>query len=299
MKNLTIKHLRYFEALARYQHFGRAADACAISQPALSLQIKDLERILGAPLIERSARRIHPTTFGLEFLDRARHIISAFDDLADLARTSKSDLQGTLNIGIIPTIAPYLLPKLIKTVRARFPGLDLYPREAITQTLISDLLESKLDLAIVALPISEPTLQEFALFKEDFVFVRPAADAHLPVPSPSNLKEMRLLLLEEGHCFRDQALAFCSADQMRPRDIMEGSSLSTIVQMVGAGLGVTLIPEMAVAYETLRAEVSIARFDRAKPARTVGMVWRKTTPLSKQLMDIGAAVRSVGTTATG
>jgi LysR family hydrogen peroxide-inducible transcriptional activator len=156
------------------------------------------------------------------------------------------------------------------------------------------LLESRLDAAIVALPISEPALREFALFQEDFVLVRSCNDDDKPVPSPDMLKTMRLLLLEEGHCFRDQALSFCEITKTQPRQLMEGSSLSTLVQMVGAGMGVTLIPEMAVALETRNAKVSVATFDAPKPNRTIGMVWRKSNPLSDQLMEVGAIVRGVG-----
>ena len=167
-------------------------------------------------------------------------------------------LSGPLRIGVIPTIAPYLLPRLIQALQRQFPGLDPQPRETVTQRLIEDMLESRLDIAIVALPVSEPALLETALFDEEFVLVRPAADDDKPVPGPEGLQQMRLLLLEEGHCFRDQALSFCKLPAPA-RGLMEGSSLSTLVQMVGAGIGVTLIPEMAVEVETRLASVSIAR----------------------------------------
>ena len=146
----------------------------------------------------------------------------------------------------------------------------------------------------MALPISEPALQEFALFNEDFVLVRPMGDANKPVPGPDRLKTMRLLLLEEGHCFRDQALSFCDITTAQPRQLMEGSSLSTLVQMVGAGMGVTLIPEMAMTLETRSANVSVARFPKPGPSRTIGMIWRKSNPLAEQLMQAGAIVRGVG-----
>ncbi|MDA9019631.1 hydrogen peroxide-inducible genes activator [Flavimaricola sp.] len=294
MIGLTLKHLRYFGALARQQHFGRAAEACAISQPALSLQIKELEGMLGAPLVERTARQIRLTAMGEEFLRRTRPILLAVEELEDLARASKGPLSGRLRLGIIPTVAPYLLPDIITAVSQRFPDLELELRESVTRTLIDDLLDSRLDVAIVALPISEPALREFALFSEDFVLVRPPEDAAKPVPNADMLQAMRLLLLEEGHCFRDQALSFCKVTDKQPRQVMEGSSLSTLVQMVSAGLGVTLIPEMALALETRSADVAVARFPAPGPSRTIGMVWRKTTPLSEQLMQIGATVRGVG-----
>ncbi|MFG1308994.1 hydrogen peroxide-inducible genes activator [Xanthobacter tagetidis] len=293
MIGVSMKQLRYFDALAQHGHFGRAAEACAISQPALSLQMKDLEDILGAPLVERGMRRIRLTSLGEEFALRVRDILRAVDELDDLARSSHAPLAGRLRIGVIPTVAPYLLPRVIKRLTERFPGLDLRPREAVTQRLVEDLVEGRLDTAIVALPVSEPALAEHPLFDEEFVLVRPLEDADAPVPNPQMLREMRLLLLEEGHCFRAQALSFCKMESRVPRDLMEGSSLTTLVQMVGAGIGVTLIPEMAVQIETRSAAVSVARLD-PRPSRTIGMVWRRTNPLAGQFEQIGEIVRAVG-----
>ncbi len=294
MNPLTMKHLRYFDALARQGHFGRAAEDCAISQPALSMQIKELEDLVGAPLVERTTRQLRLTGLGEEFAARVRDILRSVDELQDMARAAQHPLLGRLRIGVIPTVAPYLLPGVITQLSARYPGLDLRPREAVTGKLIADLLEARLDTAIVALPVSEPTLTEVALFDEDFVLVRPAEEASRPVPDAAMLREMRLLLLEEGHCFRDQALAFCSLSPTASREMMEGSSLATLVQMVGAGIGVTLVPEMALGIETRSAEVALQRLPAPSPSRTIGMVWRKSSPLAKQLEDVARIVRSVG-----
>ncbi|MBN2906199.1 MAG: LysR family transcriptional regulator [Rhodobacteraceae bacterium] len=294
MNQPTMKHLRYFEALARHRHFGRAASDCAISQPALSVQVKELEEMLGAPLVERGARQIRLTSLGETFALRARDILRSVEELGDLARASHSPLVGQLRIGVIPTAAPYLLPTFIKELAQHFPGLDLWPREAVTQKLVEGLFEGKLDTAIVALPMSEASLTEVPLFDEEFILVRPVEDANRPVPSAEMLREMRLLLLEEGHCFRDQALSFCKISSTLPRDLMEGSSLSTLVQMVGVGIGVTLIPEIAVPIETGSARVSVARMARPRPTRTIGMVWRKTNPLSDQLHHIAGIFRQAG-----
>jgi len=294
MINFTLKHFRYFDALARLGHFGRAAEACSISQPALSVQIKEMETMLGAPLVERSARQIHLTTLGEEFLLRTRKILAEVEELNELARVSDGPLTGGLRMGVIPTVAPYLLPAILRELSRRRPGLELKPRESITQSLVEDLLHSRLDFIVAALPVSEPSLREFALFDEDFVLVRSAEDAGLPVPSPEKLPEMKLLLLEEGHCFRDQALSFCNMRPSDPSLVMEGSSLSTLVQMVSAGLGLTVIPEMAVPLETHGARLAISRFRQNTPKRTIGMVWRKTNPLGAQLMELGAIVRQVG-----
>ncbi|MBU3258952.1 LysR family transcriptional regulator [Roseovarius sp. PS-C2] len=291
MKSLSMKHLRYFEALARHGHFGRAADSCAISQPALSVQIKELEEILGASLVERGAREIRLTGLGEAFAERVRDILRSVDELGDLARAAQSRLVGRLRIGVIPTVAPYLLPRLVQSLTALYPELEIRPREAVTQKLIEDLADGELDTAIVALPVSEPALTEVALFDEEFVLVRPAADAGKPAPRPDHLREMKLLLLEEGHCFRDQALSVCNMSPSVPRDLMEASSLSTLVQMVGAGIGVTLIPDMAVPIETRSADVSVARLPQPRPTRTVGMIWRKTNPLALQLTEIAGIFR--------
>ncbi len=295
MNGVTLKQLRYFEALALQGHYGRAADACAISQPALSLQMKALEETLGVPLIERGTRHVRLTHLGESLAIRARDILRAVDELGDLAQAHRNPLVGRFRIGVIPTVAPYLLPAVIKELSKRFPNLDLHPREAVTQRLIDDLMDARLDAAILALPVSEPSLTELALFDEQFLLVRARDDAGKPVPNPEMLREMRLLLLEEGHCFRDQALSYCNLTSSAPRDLMEGSSLSTLVQMVGAGIGVTLIPEMAVSIETRSAEVSVARLPAPHPSRKIGMVWRKTNPIADQLSQIAAIVREAGT----
>jgi LysR family hydrogen peroxide-inducible transcriptional activator len=191
---------------------------------------------------------------------------------------------------MIPTIAPYLLPAVIANLTRMHPELDIHIREALTQKLIQELTEGRLDTAIVALPVSEPSLAEVALFAENFLLVRPREDEGASMPSSQALREMRLLLLEEGHCFRDQALSFCNRQSWQPREVLDASSLSTLVQMVGAGIGVTLIPEMAVAVETRSASVSVSRFRNPQPSRTVGMIWRKTSPLAEQLLQISEVV---------
>jgi LysR family transcriptional regulator, hydrogen peroxide-inducible genes activator len=290
MIETTLRQLRYFDALAGHSHFGRAAAACGISQPALSMQIKELEEALGAVLIERGARQVRLTKFGEDAALRVRDILRSVDELGDFARASRGWLAGQLHIGMIPTIAPYLLPTVIGNLTRMHPELDIHVREALTSRLIQELVEGRLDTAIVALPVSEPSLTEVALFAENFLLVRPGEDEGTPVPSSETLRELRLLLLEEGHCFRDQALSFCNMQSSPPRDALDASSLSTLVQMVSAGMGVTLIPEMAVAVETRSASVSVARFKDPQPARTVGMIWRKTSPLAGQLRQLSEVV---------
>jgi len=292
MNNITLKQLRYFEALAHHRHFGHAAEASSISQPALSVQIKELEETLGAVLFERAARQVRLTSIGEDFGARVRKILAAVDELGDMARSSKDGMVGRLRIGVIPTIAPYVLPRLIGNLKKSNAEMDIHVRETLTPKLIEELLAGKLDAAVLALPVSESSFTEIALFTEKFVLVRPERDANQPVPESEDLQHMRLLLLEEGHCFRDQALTFCNVPSARPWDGLDGSSLSTLVQMVGAGIGVTLIPEMAVPVETRSAQVAISRLKKPEPSRTVGMIWRKTSPLAPQLLQISRIVKA-------
>lgn len=290
MANFTIKQLKYFEALAQHRHFGRAAEASAISQPALSVQIKELEQALGTQLFERTARQVRLTSFGEALLHRVRDILRSIDELGDFARAAQGNLTGRFRLGVIPTIAPYLLPRLIGDLTRSHPGLELHVRETLTPRLVQELVQGQLDTAIVALPVSEPALTEVPLFSENFLLVRPKAEAGLPPPHQSDLRAMRLLLLEEGHCFRDQTLSFCNAPSAMPRDGLDGSSLSTLVQMVGAGIGVTLIPEMAAGVETRSANVCCTAFSGAQPGRTVGMVWRRSNPLAEAFTGIAEVV---------
>jgi LysR family hydrogen peroxide-inducible transcriptional activator len=255
------------------------------------MQIKELEEALGAPLFERGPKQLWLTGLGEELVVRAQMILRSVDELGDLARADGDRLAGRLRIGVIPTVAPYLLPRVIGALNRLYPGLDIHVRETQTRRLLAALAEGRIDTAIVALPVSEPSLAEVPLFEERFLLVRPLGDADKPVPDPEALREMRLLLLEEGHCFRDQALSFCTPQAAAPREIMDGSSLSTLVQMVAAGIGVTLIPEMAVPVETRSAAVACSRFAAPEPSRTIGMVWRRTSPLARQLTDIAATVR--------
>src|ERR1700741_270360 len=182
MLQLSLRQLRYFDALARHGHFGRAAAACAISQPALSMQIKEMEEALGGPLMERNARQVSLTRLGEELVERVRDILRSVDELGDFARASRDRLSGRLRIGMIPTIAPYLLPKIIENLTQLHPELDIQVRETLTPKLIQELSEGRLDTAIVALPVSEPSLTEVALFSEVFLLVSPRKDEGTPVP---------------------------------------------------------------------------------------------------------------------
>lgn len=298
MINLTLRQLRYVEALARHGHFGRAAADCAISQPALSMQIREAEAEIGRPLFERTARHVRPTALGEAVVRQARIVLRGMDDLAALAQAGANDAGlGRLRLGVIPTVAPYLLPRLLTRLREAYPDLDVVVRETLTPRLLDDLQDGRVDAAILAVPVGDARVEAAPLLSEPFVFVRPVAEADRPVPGPAALSAMRLLLLEEGHCFRDQALSFCDLRRATPRETLDASALTTLVQLVAAGMGVTLIPAMAVPVETARAAVSIARFPAPEPTRTLGLVWRRGSPLAEAYRRLAVTLKDLAATA--
>jgi LysR family transcriptional regulator, hydrogen peroxide-inducible genes activator len=287
--NISAKQLKYFLAVAKHKNFQKAADECAISQPALSMKIKELENDLGQ-LIERGSKKFYLTQTGQALIDKAETIIQSFDDLKHLA--NKGNKINKLSIGAIPTVAPYLLPRIIKTISKKYNDIVIEPKETVTEKLISYLISGRVDLAILALPSHEPLLNEVPLFEEEFLLIRHTNDANKPVPNNKELTNMKLLLLEEGHCLRSQTLSFCKINSV-PKNIMEGTTLTTLVQMVSSGIGVTLIPEIAVPFETRSTKVSVSRFNQQKPKRTIGLVWRKSNPLTQQFNEIGSLLKNV------
>lgn len=289
MNNISAKQLRYFLAVAKNKNFQKAADECAISQPALSMKIKELEGMLGQ-LIERGSKKFYLTQTGQALIDKAENIIQSFDDLKHLA--GNEDKINQLAIGAIPTVAPYLLPKILKTISKQYKDIVIEPKEAITEKLVAYLINGKIDLALMALPTYEPLLSEEALFEEEFLLIRHINDANKPVPNNKELTNMKLLLLEEGHCLRSQTLSFCKTNSV-PKNIMEGTTLTTLVQMVSSGIGVTLIPQISVPLETKSAKVSVSRFIQQKPKRTVGLVWRKSNPLNKKFNEIAGLLKNL------
>ena len=292
MTKITLRQLRYFEALAQHRHFGIASNACAVTQPALSMQIRDFEGALGVNLFEKGTHPVQLTPLGRIIAKKSKAIMRDVAELEELARASDNQPLVNLRLGVIPTVAPYIFSKIAKDLTMRFTGLNLKMREAITSKLITAVIDGELDAAILALPTSETRLREVELFRENFLLVRPKTDANKPVPRPEMLREMRLLLLEEGHCFRDQAMNFCKMGSPNTQDIMDGNSLTTLVQMVAAGFGVTLIPEMAVEFEGRIPNISIAKFSKMPPQRKIGMVWRRNSPLKDKYFEIAQIVKS-------
>lgn len=292
MTKITLRQLRYFEALAQHRHFGVASNACSVTQPALSMQIRDFQLALGVSLFEKGTHPVQLTPLGRIIAAKSKAIMLDVAELEELVRASDNQPLINLRLGVIPTVAPYIFSRIAKDLTMHFTGLNLKMREAITSKLITAVIDGELDAAIIALPASEPKLKELELFRENFLLVRPKADAKKPVPRPEMLKEMRLLLLEEGHCFRDQALTFCKMGSSNTQDVMDGNSLTTLVQMVAAGFGVTLIPEMAAEFEGRIPNISIAKFHKNPPKRKIGMVWRRNSPLQDKYIEIAQVVKA-------
>jgi LysR family transcriptional regulator, hydrogen peroxide-inducible genes activator len=288
----SIKQLRYFDAVARFGHFRKAAEHCAVTQPALSMQIRELEKDLGVRLVERRPKGATLTEAGREIALRASRILTEVRDLKDCARRSDLPLSGPLSLGIIPTVAPYALPPLLPSMRERYPDLDLQVRETHTLQLRDELLDGSLDLLMLALPLDHADIETMALFEDRFLLALPRnrrVKGGMRA-TPELLKEDRLLLLEEGHCLRDQALAYCQLRKVDSIDTFGVSGLSTIVQMVANGMGITLLPEISADLETRHGQVRLIRFEEPEPKRVLGLAWRATSPRKRDFAEFGKLV---------
>jgi LysR family transcriptional regulator, hydrogen peroxide-inducible genes activator len=292
---VSLRQLRYLEALAENLHFGRAAEACAVSQPALSMQIKGLEEELQVSLVERRKSGVELTEQGEEIVRRGRTILASVRDLRDYAKHQEKVLSGTLRLGAIPSIAPYLLPEALPELQRRFPELNLQLRETITETLVRELIGGDLDLILIALPIDDPEIETAYLFDDKFVLATRATKGRRQrTATPDMLLHDRLLLLEEGHCLRDQALSFCRLVTPEARESFGASSLATIVQMVAHGYGITLLPEMAISSEVHhRDDIRLLRFAKPEPKREIGLAWRKTSPRKADFKAFAALLQEV------
>ncbi|PTW58857.1 LysR family transcriptional regulator [Breoghania corrubedonensis] len=298
---ITLKQLRYFEALARHRHFGKAARACAVTQPALSMQIRELETTVGVTLVERRPSEIRLTREGREVARRAEIILSEARDLMDYGRHTASVLNGTLRLGIIPSIAPYLLPRVLPELEHKYPGLDLRLRETLTETLIDELVNGDLDVVLMALPAGHADVETRELFSDRFLLATqatPDLDERHRV-APGEIAPDRLMLLEEGHCLRDQALTYCSPLGMGRFSNFGATSLTTVMQMVAAGYGVTLLPEICTDVEVRDERIALLRFIEPQPARTIGLAWRKTSPRKHDFEALAALIAAAGQTHAG
>jgi LysR family hydrogen peroxide-inducible transcriptional activator len=289
---ITLRQLRYLEALAQHRHFGRAAEACAVTQPALSMQIRDLEQELEVELVERRAGTVALTEIGQEVARRGERVLAATRDLVDFARHRGRILSGGLKLGVIPSLAPYVLPKVLPVLQARYPDLRIELRETQTRTLVDELMSGDLDLILLALPLPESEIETIGLFEDSFLLAVPADD---PLPETARvtaeqIDRARLILLEEGHCLRDQALAYCGGPRTDSALGLGATSLATVMQMVANGYGVTLVPEVALDVEVRDERVKLLRFAGAEPGRTVGLGWRRTSPRKVDFIALGQLV---------
>jgi LysR family hydrogen peroxide-inducible transcriptional activator len=292
MTHVTIKQLRYFDALARELHFGRAADSCSVTQPALSMQIHELEQSLGLMLVERTRSGVQLTAKGQEIAQRSARILGDVRDLIAFAQHANKVLSGVLRVGVIPSVAPYMLPPLLPLLRESYPELELHVRETQTQILTDELIEGKLDVLLLALPVKHPDLESIPLFDDRFVLALPKERklSGRVRATKELIEHERLLLLEEGHCLRDQALTYCSLQQVDTVNTFGASSLSTIIEMVAAGFGITLLPEICLGVESRGRDLSLVRFIDPEPFRTLGLVWRSTSPRKPDFMERGRLV---------
>ncbi len=293
---MNLKDLKYLVALADTGHFGKAAERTFVSQPTLSAQLKKLEDYLGVKLVERQPKNVQLTDVGKQVVIRARRMLDEGDEIIALARNNTDPLAGKLKVALIPTIGPYLLPRVMPRIRKALPNLSLMLYEHQTEALLKRLREGEIDLGIMALPVAQDGVESRVLYEENFTVALPnqhplAAKSTIKV---QDLKGHTLLLLEDGHCLRDQALEVCSRVDVREAEDFRATSLETLRQMVVAGLGITLLPELAVEspFGSQRG-LTIKQFTKPSPSRTVGAVWRKSSTRGPAISAVCDAVDRV------
>lgn len=293
---MNLRDLKYLVALAEHRHFGRAAAASFVSQPTLSTQIRKLEDELGVSLVERAPRRVMLTPVGHEIAERARRIMSDVEQMTELARRSRDPEAGTVRLGIFPTLGPYLLPHVLPGVRERFPRLELLLVEEKTDQILARLRDGRLDAGVLALPVHDEQLHAEPLFDEAFVLAAPRAHpvaAHAALRT-GDLHDLDLLLLEEGHCLRDQALDVCHLAGAGERAGFRATSLETLRQMVAAGVGVTLLPLLAVQPPVPPSPgIALVPFAAPAPHRRIAMVWRRSAASHGFLLQLAERFRAV------
>ena len=292
---MNLRDLRYLVALADERHFGKAAERCFVSQPTLSAQIRKLEDYLGVALVERQPKRVSLTETGEKIVARARLVLQEADAIVEIARTDRDPLSGALKLALIPTVGPYLLPHVVGPLRKAVPRLKLMLYEYQTAPLLEKLRAGELDCGIIALPMPTEGLETEVLYDEPFTLAVPANHplADRDRVKLEDIKDETLLLLEDGHCLRDHALSVCSRIRLNQEQDYRATSLETLRQMVAAGHGITLLPELAAATPVGTARgLKIKAFTRPAPVRTIGAAWRKSTTRSKAIDAVIAAIRT-------
>jgi LysR family transcriptional regulator, hydrogen peroxide-inducible genes activator len=291
--NFTLRQLQYIVAVAEAASFRKAADQCNVSQPSLSSQIAQVENALGVKLFERDRKRVLLTTAGRELVARAREILISAHDLSDAARRFVDPFTGTLRIGVIPTVSPYLLPAITPRLRSKFERLRVSWVEDKTDALLQALERGTMDAAILALGAGMNDLEQEIIGRDEFVLASSKEHKLAGQSSPASRRHLNnenILLLDDGHCFRDQALEFCGAAGAKELEF-RATSLSTLVQMVAGGAGVTLLPALCVGTETKRAALHIRKFTKPVPLRTLALVWRKRAPTEVVLKAVAATIK--------
>jgi LysR family transcriptional regulator, hydrogen peroxide-inducible genes activator len=292
---MNLRDLRYLVALADERHFGKAAERCFVSQPTLSAQIRKLEEYLGVPLVERQPKRVALTAAGEKIVQRARALLQQADAIVELARTDRDPLAGALKLALIPTVGPYLLPHIAGRLRRELPRLKLMLYEYQTEHLLSRLRSGEIDVGVLALPVDIDGIESAPLYDEPFTLAVPATHplAERERVKVEDLRGETLLLLEDGHCLRDQALEVCSRVRVNEAQDYRATSLETLRQMVAAGHGITLLPELAAETSVGTARgLRIKPFAKPAPGRTIGAVWRKSTTRTPAIEGIVATIRN-------
>jgi LysR family hydrogen peroxide-inducible transcriptional activator len=293
---MNLRDLRYLVALADHRHFGRAAQACFVSQPTLSTQIRKLEEELGVSLVERAPRKVLLTPIGQDIADRARRIVGDVEQMREAARRNRNPEAGTVRLGMFPTLGPYLLPHAVPPIRARFPQLELLLVEEKSDVLLARLREGRLDAGLLALPVHDEQLHSEFLFEEPFVLAVPEMHP-LAKRTSLSLKELsseRLLLLEDGHCLRDQALDVCHLAGASEKSEFQATSLETLRQMVAANVGVTLLPTLATKPPVAHSDsIRLLGFHDSTPSRRIAMVWRRSSAMGDFLQALAQVFRDL------
>jgi LysR family hydrogen peroxide-inducible transcriptional activator len=285
----TTKQLRYFVALEQYEHFGKAAESCFVSQPAFSVAIKELENMLNIQLVDRTNKNVTVTSLGRDVARQARVVLRELEDLVEMAKGNQLPLTGPLKLGVIPTIAPFLLPRLLPALRAEFPDLRLYLKEDLTERIYERLMDGELDLILIALPYELRNTTDMVLFEDRF-FLAHQQNSALISPGDYDLNELpsdSILLLEDGHCLRDHALSACNIKNVDKVSNITATSLLTLVQMVDADLGITYLPEMAVNSSLLKNTRIKTTPMEPGSSRQIGLVWRKASTRQDEFTMLG------------
>jgi LysR family hydrogen peroxide-inducible transcriptional activator len=288
----TIKQLQYLVALQEHGHFGKAAEACFVTQSTLSAGLRELESLIGVTLVERNRRVVRFTSLGERIADKARRVLHEAEELGDMVRAAGKPLSGDLRMSVIPTIAPFLLPRILPRLRRDWPDLKLYLREETSGAACESLSHGRADCVLLALPYACGDIASETLFEDRLFVAYPGNETPPEIVTPDTIDEKRLLLLEDGHCLKDHALSACNRPELRANAAMLGTSLHTLVQMVDNGLGVTMLPEMAIKADILvNTGINARPLVADHPSRSIALAWRKASPRGKEFRLLAGVLR--------